>query len=88
MPDVDRRLVPFDVGVAYTSDEGQRHGRYVNVYSLSSVKYCLLITFLFITDLLLKMGLWIVTLMADDLLRLLRHPVGLIKVVMPKQTRN
>jgi hypothetical protein len=50
--DVDLRSVPFDMGATYTSGGGLRHGRYVNIYSLSSVKYYRLIIVLFIADLL------------------------------------
>jgi hypothetical protein len=73
------------VGVAYTSGGDLRHGSYVNVYSLSSVRYCWLITYSFIAGLLWATGLWIVRLMVDGPLR---HPVDLIKVVTLKRMRN
>jgi hypothetical protein len=88
VPDVDLRSVPFNVGDAYTSRGDLRHGRYVNVYSLSSVKYCRLITIPFMIGLLWVIGLLIVTLMVDGLLRPLCHPVGLIKATTPKHMRN
>jgi hypothetical protein len=78
MPDVDPRSVPFDVGAVYISGGGQK---YMNIYSLSSIKYCRLITIPFIAGLLWAMVLWIMRLMADGLLHRL---VGLIKVARLK----
>jgi hypothetical protein len=88
MPAVGLRSVPFDVGAAYSSGGGLRHGRYVNMYSLSSVKYCRLITVPFIAGLLWVMVPWIMGLMADGLLRPLRRPLGLIKATRPKWMRK
>jgi hypothetical protein len=56
----------------------------MNIYSLSSVKYCQLIIIPFIAGLLWTMVLWIMGLMADGLLHPLHRLVGLVRATRPK----
>jgi hypothetical protein len=55
---------------------------------LSSIKYCQLVIVLLITGLVWASGLWIVGVMADDLLPPLPCLVGHIKATMLKWPRN